>query len=278
MGLGEFLTRALKPLFNVRRFLRPGRQVVCRFRELGLDVALLPHEPIPLRARIHQLSLSGGLPFSGLLQAVLGFGPLARLGGDLLGDPAQVLAGTGCLLEGLLELAAHISEFLRPGHDGLLRGGNLLSQGGQALLRPRQLVLKIREALALGFDVAVDLTGSLLGGLHGLLHDRSLRLGLITGLSDLSQLLLGRLVGLLQGCELSLNLITRLRGLSHLFLSARDLGLQVTLLLVDLGPQLTLLPFEGGLFRRKPIARRREGRETVLNNTALLGQPVPLGA
>ena len=175
---------------------------------------------------------------------------------ESLSHSAQVLARTCCLVPSLFELTAYISQFLRSGHDSLLSNRNLVLKRCQTLLRARQLVLEIRQALSLRFNGAIDLTGSLLGCLQCLLRSCQFCFGLLTGVGDLPELLLGGLVALLQVCQLSLNLVARLCGLRDLLLSPGDLRLQVSLLPIDLGLQLTLLSFEAGLFRRKPFPSR----------------------
>jgi hypothetical protein len=140
-----------------------------------------------------------------------------------------------------LKLPTYISKFLRACHDGLLSGGELVPNSCKALLCLRQLLLQVRQALGLSFDGTIDLASSLFGSLQGLLRRIHLRLGLLTGLVDLRQLLLSSLIGLLQGGELALNLVARLRGLRDLLLGSRDLRLELTLLPINLGLELTLL-------------------------------------
>ncbi len=83
LSIREFLTGGLKPPFQLRHLSVAGGQVIggpgklclqvvpllCRS---ALDLSLFPGEPIPLGARIRQLSFSGGLHLSDLLQTALG--------------------------------------------------------------------------------------------------------------------------------------------------------------------------------------------------------------
>jgi hypothetical protein len=84
------------------------------------------------------------------------------------------------------------------------------------------------------------------------------------------------LVVLLQGCELRLSLVPRLGGLNNLLLDLRNLGLEIPLLLINPGLQVTLLALKAGLTRRKPVPGCSQRCDAGLKLSLLLREPIPL--
>jgi hypothetical protein len=80
----------------------------------------------------------------------------------------------------------------------------------------------------------------------------------------------------LQGRKLRLNLVAGLRGLRDLLLSACDLCLQLTLLLINPRLQFPLLLFQIGLFRGQSVSIDGERPDPLLQLPLLLREPLPL--
>ena len=107
---------------------------------------------------------------------VLRLGGFRRLGGQLLGGPADVLAFGRFVTAGLLKLATNLSDLSGLGTTDLLACCNLFPERGPSLLGLRELVLELSELL--------------LGRLHRLLQGCKLGLSRLAGLVELAQLAL----------------------------------------------------------------------------------------